>query len=149
MLLEQLMEITMTNNKGIPPKVYRPSQQQYSFDPQYGCSPLLFGIPLIIDENIPGPWEFPKDRFVEYGPEDEWWARKYGFGRELKGKPSCYKIGNKLVCNQAFIHSLMPRAAKAEIKPSYNNIIEGTVEFTVEGRKWIEEQMGKMGELPK
>ncbi len=27
-------------------------------------------------------WRFPKDRFIEYGPEDEWWGRKYGFGHE-------------------------------------------------------------------
>jgi hypothetical protein len=27
-------------------------------------------------------WVFPPDRFVQYGPEDEWWARKYGFGHE-------------------------------------------------------------------
>lgn len=29
-------------------------------------------------------WEFPQERFVEYGPEDEWWARKYGFGQEIE-----------------------------------------------------------------
>jgi hypothetical protein len=25
-------------------------------------------------------WQFPHKRFVEYGPEDEWWAVKYGYG---------------------------------------------------------------------
>jgi hypothetical protein len=27
-------------------------------------------------------WRFPKDRFVEYGPEDESYCRLAGFGRE-------------------------------------------------------------------
>lgn len=27
-------------------------------------------------------WVFPYDRFVEYGPEDEGWARFVGFGHE-------------------------------------------------------------------
>lgn len=38
-------------------------------------------------------WEFPKDRFVEYGPEDEWWARKVGFGREVS-RPGAIRIGD-------------------------------------------------------
>jgi hypothetical protein len=27
-------------------------------------------------------WQFPADPFVQYGPEDEPWARALGFGRE-------------------------------------------------------------------
>ena len=27
-------------------------------------------------------WEFPRDRFVTYGPEDEGWCRYFGVGRE-------------------------------------------------------------------
>ncbi len=29
-------------------------------------------------------WVFPYDKYIEYGPEDEWWARKQGFGYEAE-----------------------------------------------------------------
>lgn len=29
-------------------------------------------------------WEFHDDRFVEYGPEDEPWAKPLGFGKEVE-----------------------------------------------------------------
>lgn len=28
-------------------------------------------------------WLFPHDRFIQYGPEDEQWARFFGFGTEV------------------------------------------------------------------
>lgn len=34
---------------------------------------------ITVSEYVDG-WVFPEDRFVEYGPEDEWWAKKVGFG---------------------------------------------------------------------
>lgn len=36
---------------------------------------------LTIEKTVP-VWVYPRDRFIEYGPEDEWWARKLGFGHE-------------------------------------------------------------------
>ncbi len=27
-------------------------------------------------------WVPPRHRFIQYGPEDEWWMRKYGVGEE-------------------------------------------------------------------
>lgn len=29
-------------------------------------------------------WEFPKERFCSYGPEDESWCRFFGIGREVE-----------------------------------------------------------------
>lgn len=29
-------------------------------------------------------WVFPKERFIAYGPEDEWWAKKVEFGMEVE-----------------------------------------------------------------
>jgi len=63
------------------------------------CGPLggidnLFGIKFVIDDNIGihKKWVFPYDRFIEYGPEDEWWAIKDGFGHwEERRKPECYQ----------------------------------------------------------
>ena|ERR1035437_3703381 len=40
-------------------------------------------LPLVADPNIPKydrKWVFPKDRFIEYGPEDFHWAIPLGFG---------------------------------------------------------------------
>lgn len=33
-------------------------------------------------------WEFPKDRFVEWGPEDESYCRLAGYGKEIEA--ICY-----------------------------------------------------------
>lgn len=37
-------------------------------------------------------WHFPERRFVEYGPEDEWWARKYGYGHAGPPIPCAYRM---------------------------------------------------------
>jgi hypothetical protein len=42
----------------------------------------LYGLNIHPSEHRPKKWIFPKDRFVEYEPKDEWWCRKYGFGHE-------------------------------------------------------------------
>lgn len=46
---------------------------------------MVFGaqvVSLTCSVSVPC-WEFPKHRFVEYGPEDEWWARQCGFGKAV------------------------------------------------------------------
>lgn len=59
----------------------------------------ITGLQVVFDETLVEPvWEFPKERFVEYGPEDECWARRIGFGREiLKPSPEAHRIGRTLV----------------------------------------------------
>lgn len=43
----------------------------------------------------------PKERFVEYGPEDAWLA-VYGIGRMVEvPSPAIYRIGKKLVMHPA------------------------------------------------
>jgi hypothetical protein len=50
---------------------------------------LLYGTPIHVSEHVVEKvWVFPKDRFVEYEPSDEWWCRKYGFGHEETAPPS-------------------------------------------------------------
>ena len=43
----------------------------------------LNGLQVVTSEHMTDglKWEFPYDRFVEYGKEDEWWAIKIGFGK--------------------------------------------------------------------
>jgi hypothetical protein len=54
---------------------------------------LLYGTPIHVSEHVVEKvWVFPKDRFVEYEPSDEWWCRKYGFGHE-ETRPAVYRVG--------------------------------------------------------
>lgn len=57
----------------------------------------LYGVRVVVDADITElpVWEFPKERFVEYGPEDESWCRCFGFGKEVR-KPACYEINGTL-----------------------------------------------------
>jgi hypothetical protein len=42
------------------------------------------GFEVLADESLVDVvWEFPYRPFVEFGPEDEDWARRLGFGREI------------------------------------------------------------------
>lgn len=57
------------------------------------------GFPVILDkymtENV---WEFPYDKYIEYGNEDLWWAIPWGFGKFVeKPKSEIMKVGNQLV----------------------------------------------------
>lgn len=49
---------------------------QIKLDPLGGG---LWSLTIIQDVKV---WVFPSDRFIEYGPEDEWWARRLSFGHE-------------------------------------------------------------------
>lgn len=52
-------------------------------------------------------WEFPEDKFIEYGPEDLWWAVKYGFGRWVD-KPiyKVYQIGSVLIMHPDILYQI-------------------------------------------
>jgi hypothetical protein len=50
-------------------------------------------------------WVFPADRFVEYGPEDEWWAIKCGFGH-WEDKPCAVQIGQDLIMHPSLIEAI-------------------------------------------
>lgn len=50
-------------------------------------SPLIYGMQVVGNPLLPEfetRWEFPQDKFWSYGPEDEWWCRWLGKGREIK-----------------------------------------------------------------
>lgn len=50
-------------------------------------------------------WEFPKDKFVEYEPSDEKWARRLGFGKEVKtDRPAIFMVKNKPFEFEMIIH---------------------------------------------
>ncbi len=36
-------------------------------------------LPPFVEEVV----EYPKHRFVEYGPEDEWWLLKFGYAKRI------------------------------------------------------------------
>ena len=56
----------------------------------------LFSLPVVVTEHaMVSRWVFPSHRFVEYVQEDEWWARKYGFGYEVF-EPGVYQIDSIL-----------------------------------------------------
>lgn len=56
-------------------------------------------------------WEFPRDRFIEYGPEDEWWARKLGFGRPVR-RACAYQVATTF-----FVHPDVYAHLVAALKP--------------------------------
>ncbi len=59
---------------------------------------MIGGLEVVLNENMTVKrWVFPVRRFVEYGPEDEGWARRLGYGREVT-EPSkeCIRLGDTL-----------------------------------------------------
>lgn len=74
--------------------------------------PGLTGLEVILDESmVVKKWVFPKDRFVQWGPEDEAYCRFAHYGHEEKIPCSTiYRIENKLVC-----HPYMWQRLKEEI----------------------------------
>jgi len=53
-------------------------------------------------------WEFPYDRYIEYGPEDLWWAVKYGFGKYV---PLYYIVGNEILMHPDVLEILKKEVA--------------------------------------
>jgi hypothetical protein len=92
-----------------------------------GLDVPLHGIPVIISENIETlhsckKWEFPYDRFIEYGPEDEWWARKWGFGKEVDyTKPVAYEMKGEIHCNEKF-YEMIKEFAETKSEKEKRNI---------------------------
>ncbi len=69
----------------------------------------LNGIPVTVSEfAVTKEWEFPKDRFVEYGPEDLWWAVKCGFGRWVT-RPGVMNVGGVLVVHPSIWEAVKQR----------------------------------------
>jgi hypothetical protein len=64
---------------------------------------MLDGLKVVTSEFLPGRWQFPYDRFVEYEPKDEWWCRKYGFGREVF---DAVRIGDTLVVHPKMLSEI-------------------------------------------
>ena len=78
------MDVLLTN----------PHNREHLYDVMFQANPLqsmdaaflrFEGIPVEFHDYIPERhlvevWEPPKGRFIEYGPEDEWWARPLGVG---------------------------------------------------------------------
>lgn len=58
---------------------------------------LMHGIPVHVSENATTKvWVFPKDRFIEYGPEDEKTCRYFGIGHE-EVRPAAIMVGGSLL----------------------------------------------------
>lgn len=78
-----------------------------SDDKGIGAISCISGINLKVDNNIPEgkKWIFPKDKYIEYGPEDEWWAIPWGFGHWQR-KPVAYQVELNgkfvIICNDVF-----------------------------------------------
>ena len=79
----------------------------------------MFGIEIKTDESMTETvWEFPVDKYVEYGPEDMWWAVKCGFGRWVtRPLNSVYEMN--MGFRKVFIcHPAMLAKIKAAMPPS-------------------------------
>lgn len=57
------------------------------------------GFPVSLDSLMTeSVWEFPYDKYIEYGNEDLWWAIPWGFGKFVeKPKAEIIRIGDHLV----------------------------------------------------
>lgn len=73
----------------------------------------LIGLTIFKNKKV---WQFPRDRFVEYGPEDESWARAIGFGKEIEVTDSVEMFGH---------------ISDFRILEPYNNLIESELVFHV------------------
>jgi hypothetical protein len=52
-------------------------------------------------------WIFPKERFFEWEPKDEWFCKKYGIGHAGPVEPACYQVGNTLVMHPTIYKELV------------------------------------------
>lgn len=73
----------------------------------------LSGLPVVVDElALRRVWVFPRDRFIEYGPEDEGWCRALGLGRE-ESRPGAFLVNGTLVVHPAAWEALKVRLGGA------------------------------------
>lgn len=70
------------NSSGLIPATRIEVQGDIRFVPNAHelCGQDTFDVTLYEDKR---EWEFPHDRFITYGPEDEWSCRWLGIGREV------------------------------------------------------------------
>lgn len=101
------MAITLKDLPEYGGKIRTKPQVLINDDSGIGAINEIGGIKLIVDDNIPESkkWIFPYDKYIEYGPEDEWWAIPWEFGH-WKTKPVAYQIRlngeNVVICNNEF-----------------------------------------------
>lgn len=64
---------------------------------------VVSGIKVIVDDSVQSnkKWVFPYDKYIQYGPEDLWWAVPWGFGRWVN-TPAAYEINGMVICNKEF-----------------------------------------------
>ncbi len=88
---------------------------------------LFYGTPVYLHEDmVDKVWVFPEEKFVSYGPEDEWWARKYGFGHEVtRPKQEAVRIGDSLHFHPDTFYEFCMKFG-LEVEPSDNDIIQIT-----------------------
>lgn len=66
------------------------------------------GLEVVTDDTMTVKrWVFPERRFVEYGPEDEGWARRLGFGHEVtEPSKTVYRVYNRLYMHPTTLEAL-------------------------------------------
>jgi len=74
----------------------------------------IYGLEVHIDDSLYDlVWEFPERRFVQWEEKDIGWAKKLGFGREVKRpRMEIYQVGYKLYMNQEMYEALKKRCAE-------------------------------------
>lgn len=83
----------------------------------------LYGLQVHIDDSLYDlVWEFPERRFIQWEAKDEGWARKLGFGREVKRpRMEMPQVGNKLFMNREMYEALRKRCVEhPEVKSRIN-----------------------------
>lgn len=65
--------------------------------------------------------DYPKDRFIEYGPEDDWWLAKYhpGFLQTVPSQ-TIYRVGNKMVAHPKTIDAIFNDPLTQQLKAGGN-----------------------------
>lgn len=69
----------------------------------------LYGIPIYKNDYLPRymkRWEFPYDKYIEYGPEDEIWSRPINFGRLIETTDLLFYIIDRMYFKN-YIHPIL------------------------------------------
>lgn len=76
----------------------------------------LLGFEVFLDQAmVDRKWIFPADRFVEYGTEDEGWARSCGFGHEeVVPQNTIIRRGNAVYMHPTLLERLKLAMANQE-----------------------------------
>ena len=87
---------------------------------------MRFGFKIIENPHVPchRKWIFPKDRFVEWGPEDESYCRFAGFGHEQITYES-FRLGDTLV-----LHPSVAKELRRQIKLPFLGSPRVIINFT-------------------